>query len=309
MQFDLFPPPPLDTSADAALAKRRPEGLFLGTSSWTFRGWSGLVYRGTPTQEQLVEQGLEEYARHPLFNTVGVDRSFYAPLSAEEWKHDARQLPPGFRCLVKVWNAVTSLVDPRTRAPNPQFLDASFFNDAVLAPIDAAFRDHVGPLLFQFTPLGRAELPKPNDFAFKLDRFFARLPKAFTYAVELRNPELLTPSYFAALARNGEAHVFNHWERMPALRDQLANPASLTAPHVVCRLLLPQGTGYEEAREAFAPFDRLQAVDETMRTDVVALWKAARAAKRSLSIIVNNKAEGSSPLTVRALLERIVNAG
>jgi hypothetical protein len=78
---------------------------------------------------------------------------------------------------------------------------------------------------------------------------------------------------------------------------------------VVCRLLLPQGTGYEEAREAFAPFDRLQAVDETMRTDVVALWKAARAAKRSLSIIVNNKAEGSSPLTVRALLERIVNAG
>ena len=305
MQFDLFPPPPLDTSADAALAKRRPEGLFLGTSSWTFRGWSGLVYRGTPTQEQLVEQGLEEYARHPLFNTVGVDRSFYAPLSAEEWKHYARQLPPGFRCLVKVWNAVTSLVDPRTRAPNPQFLDASFFNDAVLAPIDAAFRDHVGPLLFQFTPLGRAELPKPNDFAFKLDRFFARLPKAFTYAVELRNPELLTPSYFAALARNSVAHVFNHWERMPTLGEQLAREQSFTAPFTVCRLLLPQGLGYEEAREAFAPFDRIQAQDDAMRADVVKLVEATRRTRRQLWIVVNNKAEGSSPLTVRALLERV----
>ena len=47
MQFDLFPPPPLDTAADAALAAKRPAGLFLGTSSWTFRGWGGLVYRGT----------------------------------------------------------------------------------------------------------------------------------------------------------------------------------------------------------------------------------------------------------------------
>jgi uncharacterized protein YecE (DUF72 family) len=305
MQFDLFPPPPLDTTADAALAAKRPPGLFLGTSSWTFRGWSGLVYRGTPTQEELVDRGLEEYARHPLFNTVAIDRSYYQALSSDELAHYARQLPAGFRCVMKVWNAVTSLVDPRTRAPNPHFLDAAFFKDAVLAQVDRSFAAHQGPLLFQFLPLSRAELPKPNDFAFKLDRFFAKLPKDYAYAVELRNSELLTPSYFAALARNGVSHVFNHWERMPAIRDQLANPASLTSSHVVCRLLLPQGLGYEEAREAFAPFDKLQAVDEEMRTDVSALWKACRAANRNLTVIVNNKAEGSSPLTVRALLERL----
>lgn len=297
MQFDLFPPPPLDTRADTALAAKRPPGLFLGTSSWTFRGWAGLVYRGQPTQEHLVEYGLEEYARHPLFNTVAIDRSFYAALSPDELKRYAQQLPDSFRCVMKVWNAVTR--------PGPQFLDPAFFNDAVLAPVDAAFRDHAGPLLFQFSPLPASELPRPNDFAFKLDRFFARLPKAFQYAVELRNAELLTPSYFQALARNGVAHVFNHWERMPSIAEQLAHQGSLTAPHVVCRLLLPQGTGYEEAREAFAPFDRLQAVDLAMRAQTVALWKACRAAGRSLSIIVNNKAEGSSPLTVRALLQQL----
>ncbi len=296
MQFELFPPPPIDTSADAALAAKRPPGLFLGTSSWTFRGWAGLVYRGTPTQEHLVQHGLEEYARHPLFNTVAIDRSHYAPLSSEDLAHYARQLPAGFRCVMKVWNAVTT-------PTSPQYLDPGFFKDAVLAPVEQSFGAHLGTLLFQFPPMH--EPPKPNAFAWKLDRFFAQLPGHHAYAVELRNSELMTPAYFAALTRHGVAHVFNHWERMPALRDQLAHPASLTASHVVCRLLLPQGVGYEQAREAFAPFDRLQAPDEAMRTDVVALWKACRAANRSLTIIVNNKAEGSAPLTIRAIAERV----
>ncbi|MBL8910358.1 MAG: DUF72 domain-containing protein [Archangium sp.] len=300
MQFDLFPPPPLDTSADAALAAKRPPGLFLGTSSWTFPGWGGIVYRGKPTQDTLIKYGLEEYARHPLFNTVAIDRSFYAPLSPDELKRYAAQLPAGFRCVMKVWNAVTR--------PGPQFLDPAFFNDAVLAPVDAAFRDHIGPLLFQFTPLSPSELPRPNDFAFKLDRFFSRLPKTFQYAVELRNAELMTPSYFQALTRNDVAHVFNHWERMPSVAEQLAHQGSLTGPHVVCRLLIPQGVGYEEAREAFAPFDKLQAIDLEMRAQARALWIACKTAGRSLSIIVNNKAEGSSPLTVRGLLETIVES-
>ena len=122
MQFDLFPPPPLDTSADAALAAKRPEGLFLGTSSWTFRGWGGLVYRGNPTQEHLVQRGLEEYARHPLFNTVAIDRSYYAPLGDEELAVYARQLPAGFRCVMKVWNEVVGTLDPER------------FKSAVLGP-------------------------------------------------------------------------------------------------------------------------------------------------------------------------------
>jgi hypothetical protein len=92
---------------------------------------------------------------------------------------------------------------------------------------------------------------------------------------------------------------------MPPIREQLATTHALTAEHVVCRLLLPQGVGYEAAREAYAPFDRLQAVDEPMREDVSSLWKACRDTGRKLTVIVNNKAEGCSPLTVRALLQRL----
>ena len=303
-QLDLFPPPPLDTTGDAELAAQKPSRLRIGTSSWTFRGWAGIVYRGAPTQEQLIDRGLEEYARHPLFSTVSIDRSFYAPLSAAELETYARQLPEGFQCVMKVWNALTAPVDLRTRAPNPHYLDAAVFADAVLAPIDAAFKAHQGPLLFQFPPLAKSELPPPNQFAFKLERFLGQLPTRYHYAVELRNSELLTPAYLAALRRHNVGHALNHWERMPALRDQLAL-SPLTSDTVVCRLLLPQGVGYEAARDAYAPFNRLHAPDEAMRDDVVALVRRCVEEGRDVYVLVNNKAEGSSPLTVRALLERL----
>ncbi len=297
MQFDLFPPPPLDLRADAALAARRPPGLYVGTSSWTFPGWGGLVYRGRPTQAQLVRWGLQEYAQHPLFNTVCIDRGYYAPLSPDELEHTARQLPPGYRCGVKVWQAIT---DPGSA----QYLDVGFFKDSVLAPLDRAFAGHLGPLVFQFPPMAHA----PPDFVQRLERFFSRLPPGLMSAVELRTPALLTPHYLEALARHGVAHVLNHWERMPGLAAQLRVPGVLTGPHVVARVLLPQGLGYESAREAFAPFDRLQAPDDGLRAAVSHLWERCAAEQRTLWLFVGNKAEGCAPLTVRGLLERVTGA-
>jgi acetyl esterase/lipase len=122
--------------------------------------------------------------------------------------------------------------------------------------------------------------------------------------VELRNRELLTNEYRRVIADRGVSHVYNWWGRMPELRDQLALVAP-TAPFVVARLLLRPGTTYAERKEAFAPFDRLQDESEAMRDDVVALAKAARAAGATCDVLVNNKAEGSSPLTVRALAQRL----
>jgi uncharacterized protein YecE (DUF72 family) len=304
-QLDLFPAPPLDTRADEALAARCPPHVRLGTSSWTFRGWAGLVYRGHPSQAELVERGLGEYARHPIFRTVGIDRSFYAPIMPTEYEAWARQLPDGFPCLMKVWSGFTSYLEPGGRGRNPKFLDAKRFRDAVLDPALRHFEAHLGPLLFQLLPLAPGQLPPPDAVAEKVDRFFQALPKGPTYAVELRNEELLTPTYLEVLARHGVSHVFNAWERMPTVSEQLALVPALPGAHVVCRLLLPQGVGYEAAREAFAPFDTLQAPDEGMRADVVALAQACERQGKQLTVIVNNKAEGSSPLTVRALLERL----
>jgi hypothetical protein len=88
-----------------AIGRVLPAGIHLGTSSWSFPGWTGLVYapRGKkPASEQvLARHGLAAYAQHPLFRTVSLDRTFYAPLTAEEFARYAAQVPDTFRFVVK----------------------------------------------------------------------------------------------------------------------------------------------------------------------------------------------------------------
>src|ERR1700757_1324239 len=92
----------------AAIARRLPEKLFFGTSSWSFPEWEGLVYSRRRTPSQLAREGLSEYARHPLLTTVGIDRSFYAPIRRVDLERYAGQLPAGFPCCLKAPQAVTS---------------------------------------------------------------------------------------------------------------------------------------------------------------------------------------------------------
>ena len=71
------------------------------------------------------------------------------------------------------------------------------------------------------------------------------------------------------------------------------------------RLLLRPGTWYEDQRERFKPFDRIVAPDEAMRADVVSVTRRALSGGRRVFILVNNKAEGSSPLSVMELARRL----
>ncbi len=308
-QLGLFlgatPTPLPDLDADARLDARLPAGVFLGPSTWTFPGWEGLVYPRGISREDLLERGLTHASRYPLFRTVGIDRSHYAPLEEDELRGYERELPAGYPCVIKVWNALTSLED-RSGNENPAFLDERVLEQRVLLPLARRFADHVGALVLQLAPISAKNLPHPEAFAERLDAFLGALPTAFRYAVELRNRELLTPSYLAVLARHGVSHVLNLWERMPPLGKQLALPDALGAPFVVCRLSIPPGQRYEERKLRFAPFDKIVAADEAMRADVVALVRACLLARKTLYLTVNNKVEGSSPLTIRALITRIL---
>jgi hypothetical protein len=73
--------------------------------------------------------------------------------------------------------------------------------------------------------------------------------------------------------------------------------------------MLGHGRGYEEARDLYAPFDRLAAPDPESRASIAELVRrAVRAAKEGL-VIVNNKAEGSSPLSIVELAREIGAGG
>jgi hypothetical protein len=93
---------------------------------------------------------------------------------------------------------------------------------------------------------------------------------------------------------------------MPDIGEQLAVPGVLTAPFVVARLMIPRGQRYDSRKRRLAPFDRIVDPQEKMRDDVTRLSEACELLGKVLFVIANNKAEGSSPLTLRAIAERIV---
>lgn len=291
----------------AALAAQVPPLVHLGTSSWTYPGWQGLVYHQQYRASGDAAAMLAEYARWPLFRTVGIDSFFYRPASASTLASYAAALPAGFPCLSKVWERITAhtFANPRDKAhrgqPNPDWLNAELFQNEVLGPMQEHFGDHLGPLIFEFQQIAAKAKMSAAAFAERLDGFFAALPVGPRYAVEIRNEMFLAPEYFAVLRQHGVAHVFNAWARMPAIGEQLLLHDAITAPFIVSRALLRTGRSYAEAVDAFAPYDRIQDANPAMRADLVALARASMELRIPAYLIVNNRAEGSAPLTIAAV--------
>ncbi|AKT40768.1 DUF72 domain-containing protein [Chondromyces crocatus] len=300
------------------IAERLPPGLRFGTSTWSFPGWAGIVYSRARSVKELAHDGLLEYAQHPLLTTVGIDRSFYAPVPDGDYLRYARQLPPGFQCVSKAPHAVMSQVfmapglpeDERgpTVTPNPDFLSVEVFEAMHARPLLGSFREHAGPVLLEMPPVGAANrLPLPA-FLDRLDRFLSEAPRGLRYAVELRERAYLTPAYAEVLRAHGVAHAYSYWRSMPLPGAQAETVPVTQAPFVLVRLSLKPGRAYEADKARFAPFNRIVEPDPRMRAEVVEIVCAAAAAGIPAFVLVNNKAEGSSPLTVRALAEQVAEA-
>ncbi len=301
-----------------ALGQAVPAAVHLGTSSWSFPGWAGLVYGDRYSDVQLARRGLAAYASHPLLRTVGIDRTFYAPISESVFRSyakQAREVAPGFRFLVKSPMLFTG---PRLRSDegrwtdNETFLNASLATAQFVLPATQGLGDACGPLVFQFPPLGPKFTRAPQKFADALAEFLLALPKlsgpAF-YAVEVRDPELLTEDYLAALCAGGATHCIAIHARMPSAHQQARFWREAGRLPLVIRWSLHSGFQYEEAKERYAPFDALVDEDPEGRAQVATLALEATRARQETFIVVNNKAEGSAPLTIRKLCELIADYG
>ncbi|MGD2045817.1 MAG: DUF72 domain-containing protein [Gemmatimonadota bacterium] len=291
-----------------ALARRLPPTLRLGTSSWSFPGWDGIVYDRRTSQRMLAREGLPAYAEHPLFRTVGVDRTYYRPLEVADFREYAAVVPDDFRFLVKADRLVTSPLDPETpgvRARNPRFLDPSYAVDAVVAPFVEGLGAKAGVLLFQFPPIPANLVRGRQAFQEQLQRFLAALPEGPLYAVELRTPAFLDESYADVLESVGVAHCYNVHPAMAPIERQLALVQPFYQPALVVRWMLHSGLRYEAARDRYAPFDRLVDEDPESRDRIATTVLDVILAERPAFVIANNKAEGSSPLTLIRLAERI----
>jgi uncharacterized protein YecE (DUF72 family) len=303
--------------AVAFLGSSLPPHVHLGTSSWSFPGWTGLVYaarNGKPASEQAIARhGLAAYAAHPLFRTVSLDRTFYAPLTQGEFARYAAQVPAHFRFVVK---APATITDPVVRKAgsgeaardNPLFLDATAAAATFIRPAVDGLGSKAGPLVFQFPPLGRRLLGDVPKLAARIAAFMAAVPRGPLYAVEVRDPQLVCEAFARSLEDAGAVACLAVHARMPPV-DEQAEVFRLTQPGsqkpLVARWNLHAGRSYEDAKADYFPFNRLVEEDLPSRTVLARLARAAAMTDRDVFITINNKAEGSAPLSVQRLAEQI----
>ncbi len=297
-------------------ADKLPLNIRFGSSTWAYPGWKGLIYNQVYKNEKDFKQNcLREYATCSLFRTVGIDSSFYNPLSQAQLERYSSMVPQNFTWTSKVWERITIPVYPKharygelAGTANPDFLNAKLFVDKVIDPCKSpTAKPHVGPFVFEFQTFSKSLLSELN-FLERLRHFLKSLPDEFRYAVEIRTPSLLDSDYFGVLNEYGVTHCFNHWYIMPSLRNQMlmaAEAGGLKADFFVARILTPSGVKYEDAVKMFAPYETIKRPNPEMREDVVRLVKRTIERGSDAWLIVNNRAEGNSPMTIDSIVRMV----
>ena len=304
----------------AAVSELAQSGIYVGTSSWKYEGWLGLLYtperyqtRGKISRAKFNANCLAEYAE--VFKTVCLDAGFYQFPTAKIMDGLMTQVPSDFKFTLKVTEDITVRRFPnlprhgrRAGATNDRFLDADLFIASFLGPLEP-HRARIGTLVFEFR-FKAGDWSRGRQFVEALDVFLGRLPKGWDYSVEIRNASFLQPEYFAVLRRHGVAHAFNSWSRMPPVAEQMQLADSFTADFATARFLLKPGRTYETAVEKFKPYSEVKEPFPDARLALIKLLTLAPRPKRQdrRYLYVNNRLEGCSLWTIYAALSGLLSA-
>jgi uncharacterized protein YecE (DUF72 family) len=308
------PVPPL--ASDQALAAALSPHIHLGTSTWSYPGWQGLVWAGRHSETLLSRSGLPAYAAHPLLRAVGIDRGFYRPLAASEFQRYAEQVPAGFRFTVKAPSLVTDALlrteSGRGAQPNPLFLDAAAALSDFIEPAVEGLGPTLGALVFQISPLPATRLARMTEQFDRLHTLLAALPRLphGVVAVEVRDAAWLTPDFIALLRDTGARYCLGLHPKLPPLQEQLPLLRALWPGALVVRWNLNRlhgAYGYEAAEKKYGAFDTLMDPDPETRAELARIIRGTAGAGEDAFVTISNKAEGSAPLSVRALAAAIAD--
>lgn len=284
--------------------------LRIGTCSWKFPSWYGLVY---PAPKGI--NYLEWYAQH--YDTVEIDRWFWSLFGedslglpkladVEEYR---RSVPDSFVFTVKAPNSITlthlyrkAKADPLVE--NPHFLSPALSRTFLsrLDPLD----NTLGPVMFQFEYLNRQKMASQSRFQELFGAFTAQLPTGYQYGLEVRNAKYLNHSFFEFLLGNQLCPVLLEGYWMPSITDVYERWHSLIHRQeiIVIRLLGPDRQEIE--KETGKRWDRIVAPKDEELAAIVEMVENLLARGPDVYLNVNNHYEGSAPLTIERI-RRLLN--
>jgi uncharacterized protein YecE (DUF72 family) len=284
--------------------------LRIGTCSWKYPSWHGLVYSAPKGINYL-----EEYARH--YDTVEVDQWFWSLFGEDsvslprlaDVETYRRSVPDDFTFTAKVPNSVTLTHFYKKKksdalVPNPHFLSPVVF-EAFLSALEP-MRDMLGPLMFQFEYLNKQKMVSQRRYQDLFADFVKRIPPEYTYALEIRNGRWLNEAFFTFLLENGLSPVFLQGYWMPGVAEVYRNHRELIIQQevAVIRLHGQDRKGMEELTGK--RWDRVVAARDDELADITEMVQDLVGQGVDVYLNVNNHYEGSAPGTIdriRALLK------
>ena len=300
------------------LATSFPKHLRLGTSSWNYPGWAGMVWDGEYPENNLSRYGLTAYAKHPLFRTVSIDRGFYRPLNVMQFAEYASQVDQDFRFVVKAPSLVTDALirdeSGRGMRPNANFLNALDAVKMFVEPALEGLGHRLGALVFQISPLSPSMLSRMPEVINRLHQLLSAIPTINqtapdgVVAVEVRDPQWLTPQFVHVLRDTRATYCMGLHAKMPSITEQLPILRALWPGPLVCRWNLNPlhgAYGYEDAQQIYSPYDKMIDPDLETRTVLAKVIAGTAKAGQNVYVTLSNKAEGSAPLSVIELAKAL----
>ncbi|HET7838397.1 MAG TPA: DUF72 domain-containing protein [Rectinemataceae bacterium] len=292
------------------------ERLYLGSCSWKYPSWAGLVYSGPSPADFLAE-----YASK--YDSVEIDQWFWSLFKGKPPVLPRRELaasyassvPEHFRFTVKCPNALTltetHVQGGRAGSPNPDFLDPGLFG-RFLEAIEPIL-PKVGLFIFQFEYFNARKMPERAALLDRLGPFLEALPRGLPYGVELRNPRWLDPAWFSFLEERRAAPVFlqGYWmDDVAALYARIfgpRGPLGRAVPKTVCLRLHGEDRQGIEA-EAGEDWSRILRDRDEELPPLMAVVRDLLGRGSTVFINVNNHYEGSAPITIDKI-NRLLTAG
>jgi len=283
--------------------------LRIGTCSWKYDSWRGLVY----SDKEKINY-LEEYSQK--YNTVEIDQwfwSLFSPSKAvlpngstiESYKNS---IPSNFLFTIKVPNSITLThyykrgKDEHLKS-NPYFLSNDLFDEfiRILDPL----KDNIGCLIFQFEYLNKQKMSSLSEFQDKFNKFYSNLDSdAPPLGIEIRNPNYLNKSYFQFLSDLNVMPVFLEGYYMPPVLKTYQDFKDYINRSAVIRLHGLDRKGIEKI--ANEKWNKIYINRDKELNGIMEMVRELEKREVDLFVNVNNHFEGSAPLTIRKIKDKLL---
>ena len=280
--------------------------LYLGTCSWKYDDWLGLVY-----SKKGLNNYLKEYAT--IYNSVEIDQWFYSlfPNSVvlpkkEVVREYSESVSNSFKFTIKMPNALTLTHYPNKSKDNlninPYFLNYDIVSKfiEILEPL----HKKIGVLIFQFEYLNKHKMENQNKFMDLIYSFIEKLPIDFNFGIEIRNPNYINEKYFDFINMTNLWHILTQGYYMPNIYDTFIKFQNYFTKPTVFRLLGDDRKGIEELTQN--RWNKIVINRDKEIEQVIKIIKLLKSKQLDCYINVNNHFEGCSPLTIEKIKKFLI---